>query len=397
MLPQVAWHGQDQRTREEHLAGWTGLAADAAACAVIAGQHRRAVELLEAGRSLIWTQELNLRSDLSRLTERDPSLAAELEHARTDLDLPLPLLAPGAMDGDLAALDDLTPTGTIQREALERRHQAARRWDEVLAQVRRLEGFEHFLKPIPVAQLRAAAAGGPVVIVNASQLGCHALIFTATDDPGVEVIPLPGLTRSDAVDQANLLLGVISRAGDLSRPYQEADRRAVFDVLDWLWRVVAEPVLNALGHTGPPVPGTKWPRIWWCPTGPLTMLPLHAAEHHPAAADMPSSSSQSVPARVISSYTPTLAALQRAREASVVAPDTIRQLAIGMPTTPGQAALPAVPNELRVLSKYFPPPRQGRQLLGQDATCAAVLRCVARLPVGASGLPRVSAAHRPLG
>jgi tetratricopeptide (TPR) repeat protein len=382
LLPQVAWHGQDQRTREEHLAGWTGLAADAAACAVSAGQHRRAVELLEAGRSLIWTQELHLRSDLGRLAERAPGLAAELEHARTDLDLPLPLLAPGAMDGDPPALDDLTSAGTIQREALERRHQAARRWDEVLAQVRRLAGFEHFLKPIPVAELRAAAAGGPVVIVNASQLGCHALIVTATGDPCVEVIPLPGLTRSDAINQANMLLTVISPASDLSVPLldREADHRAAFDVLDWLWRVVAEPVLNALGHTGPPATGTKWPRIWWCPTGPLTLLPLHAAGHYPVAAEMSASSSQTVPARVISSYTPTLAALQRAREASVVASDTIRQLAIGMPTTPGQEALPKVRHELRVLAKYFPPPRQGRQLLGQDATCAAVLDALPDYP-----------------
>ena len=55
----------------------------------------------------------------------------------------------------------------------------------------------------------------------------------------------------------------------------------MLDVLDWLWDVIAGPVLTALGHTGPPGPGDPWPRVWWCPTGPLTVLPIHAAGRHP--------------------------------------------------------------------------------------------------------------------
>jgi hypothetical protein len=36
---------------------------------------------------------------------------------------------------------------------------------------------------------------------------------------------------------------------------------AVFDVLDWLWQVIAAPVLDALGHTGPPANREAWPRV----------------------------------------------------------------------------------------------------------------------------------------
>ena len=45
----------------------------------------RAVELLEAGRSMLWTQALHLRQDLAALQERAPDLAAVLEASRAVL------------------------------------------------------------------------------------------------------------------------------------------------------------------------------------------------------------------------------------------------------------------------------------------------------------------------
>ena len=85
LLPLVAWHGLDQATREHHLREWAGLASDAAAAAVAAGHPARAVELLEAGRSMLWTQALHLRQDLAALQERAPDLAAVLEASRAVL------------------------------------------------------------------------------------------------------------------------------------------------------------------------------------------------------------------------------------------------------------------------------------------------------------------------
>jgi hypothetical protein len=57
-------------TREHYLRQWAGLAADAAAAAVAAGQETRAVELLETGRSVLWTEASHLRHDLAALWER---------------------------------------------------------------------------------------------------------------------------------------------------------------------------------------------------------------------------------------------------------------------------------------------------------------------------------------
>jgi CHAT domain-containing protein len=159
----------------------------------------------------------------------------------------------------------------------------------------------------------------------------------------------------------------------------EADQHAVFDVLDWLWRVIGAPVLDALANTGLPLPGSAGPRMWWCPTGPLAVLPLHAAGCYSRTANVPTRPEKTVPGRVVSSYASSVTGLQRARQAPVLTTG-VRQLVIGMPDTPGRTPLPAVPAELDVLAGYFPPPRRGHHLVAGDATRAAVLGALGDYP-----------------
>lgn len=268
LLPETVWHGAERSTQEEHLTRWSSLATDAAACAVTAGEPCRAVEMLEQGRSVLWTQALRLRSDLSRLHEQAPDLAARLEQVRSALDQP----PTSTLNGELIdpSAEGSAATRAAQDRAVEDRRRLTRAWDDLVTQVRRLPGFRHFLAPVPFTELQAAAGGGPVVIVNVSRRACHALIVTAAEDPGVRVVPLPGTSRADIIAQANKLIEVLHRASDTRRPFlaREADRHSVFDVLAWLWQMIAEPVLDALGHTGAHRDGSVWPRIWWCPTGP---------------------------------------------------------------------------------------------------------------------------------
>ncbi len=370
LLAQVAWHGLDRVTREEHLAHRFGLAADAAACAVLDGRPELAVELLEQGRSVLWNQALNLRDDLSRLAEQAPDLARRLDSIRQVLDAPLPsaMSLPEPSSGNASAADRTRQ----QQDAVELRRRMARDWDDVLAQVKLLDGFKHFLAAVPYADLAAAATQGPVVIVNASQYGCHALIADAGRER-VRVLTLRDLTLDAAIDRANGMLRVLADARRPGRSPQERekDRRAILDVLDWLWEVIAGPVLVALGHTGPPGPGDPWPRVQWCPTGPLTVLPIHAAGHHPVLGAGGADHPDCVLERVISSYTPTVTALIRSQQMAGPAP--VRQLTVGMPATAGLPPLPAVPYELDVIARHFPPGEANLQLAGPRATRADVL------------------------
>jgi hypothetical protein len=376
LLPVVAFHGLGRAAREEQLAQWAGgLAADAAACAILDRRPEAAVELLEQGRSVLWTQALNLRSDVTRLADIAPDLAERLASIRQVLDAPMPeaaASASGPAGGTLVAAPD---GARRQQEAADLRRRKARDWDDTLAQVRALDGFEHFLAAVPYTELAAAAAGGPAVIVNASPHGCHALIIDS-DSGHARVVALPALSLDAAVHHAETMLEALARATDpeLALLEQEGDRHAILDVLDWLWDAIAQPVLAALGHTAAPAPGSPWPRVWWCTTGPLALLPVHAAGRHPRLRTS-AAGAGSVPDRVISSCTPTLAALARARQPAPPAP--ARQLAVGMPVTPGQSPLPEVPAELEILARHFPPGNGNHQLAGPQATRAAVLTAVA--------------------
>jgi len=375
LLPTVAWHGLDRATREEWLAQWTGLAAEAATCAVLDARPGLAVELLEQSRSVLWTQALNLRSDLALLAETHPGLAKRLNDIRVILDRPAPETTPPRSGREAGSGLDLGRSRQ-QQGAIELRRRKAREWDELLTQVRALDGFEHFLAAVPYADLKAVAVDGPVVIVNASRNGGHALIVDAGSKQP-QVLSLPDLNHDAATNHAIEMLRALPDAADLERasPERDKDRRALLGVLDWLWEVVAGPVLITLGHTNPHVTGNPWPRVWWCPTGPPSLLPIHAAGHHPRLRTTAKVSTECVADRVISSYTPTLAALARACQPIPTAP--VRQLTVGMPDTPRLPPLPAVADELKVLASHFPLGRNNHQITGPKATCANVLTAIA--------------------
>jgi hypothetical protein len=101
------------------LAEWSGLAADAAACAIHAGYPERAVELLEASRSVLWTQILNLRTDLIELAQRAPDVATRLDQIRAQLDIPLP--ATPAQPVSAGTVDQVNQLRITQRRMAENR------------------------------------------------------------------------------------------------------------------------------------------------------------------------------------------------------------------------------------------------------------------------------------
>lgn len=253
----------------------------------------------------------------------------------------------------------------------------AREWDELVAQVRTLEGFEDFLQPPRLETLLPVAEGGPVAVINISQRHCDALIVTTT---GVEVAELPQLSAESVTEKAGDYLRVQQQADKTAQDllvarqrYDCGDRRldaisqytqaksalrnaerdrdqTLAAVLAWLWDKIADPVLSALGLLSIPGPDQPWPRLWWCPTGLLTLLPLHAAGHYDAGGR---SSGRAVPDRVVSSYTPTLRALLEARRPleSPLADEQI--LVVALEETPGEPSLGDVTRERELIASLF--------------------------------------------
>ncbi|MEZ0116013.1 tetratricopeptide (TPR) repeat protein [Catenulispora sp. EB89] len=362
LLPLLAWLGAGRRSREQLLSARDGLASDAAACAIAAGQPDRAVELLEQGRGVMWSQMLETRTELTALHEAHPELAASLDQVRAQLDGPAATAETWEVH---SSVSNTAPT-------VDNRIEAARRWNALLDQARALPGFYDFARPPVVEQLRAAAADGTVAMINISRWRCDALLIKQDK---VDIKSLPGLTREITVGCVNTYLGAL-QAFQLAGAEEGADRdameHATVSMLEWLWDAITGPVLDALGHRHLPASGQRWPRLWWCPTGPLTVVPLHAAGYHGKPGN------RSVLDRVISSYTPTLRALANARTRPR---STLRGrlLLIALPDTPGALPLPAVEGEKAVLTSRFDD-AELTLLEGAGATHAAVVRELAAHP-----------------
>jgi hypothetical protein len=344
LLPFMVWQGLELRERENLLGSISGLASDAAAAALQAGRPMQALELLEHGRGLLIAQALDIRSDLAKLREQDPELAHRMEQVRCEL---------------LRVSD----SGS-DRPSVAKRRELAREWDYLVTQVRAKLDFANFLISPAFDQLRRVADQGPVVVLNASSYRCDAFILTTS---GLRVVALPSLSIGDIVDNIAKLDSAVSRSAS-------NDNQIVLqDILSWLWDVLVEPVLEILGFTTMPEDGEKWPRVWWCPTGPLIFLPIHAASRRQNSTLSPDAHvPQTVIDRVVSSYIPTLRSLLsiRANEQNRTAADAQRMLAVGLSSTPGLATLPKVETEMAVIKERV---SEATFLLEEQATRASLI------------------------
>ncbi|MGW7431578.1 CHAT domain-containing protein [Streptomyces sp. NPDC054861] len=393
LLPRLAPRSLGRADQESRLGAGRGIASDAAALALRAGDPEAALTLLEQGRGVLLAQGLESRGDLSRLRAAAPGLAAEFERIRDALsaggrgpaglrvDVSTDLRAPGfGPPGPHASgLPGPPPSGPHAPErgagggdaglAAESRHALSREWDALLGRIRRLPGLADFLSPPSVADLLPAAAAGPVVVVNVSRYRSDALVVTP--DGRIEVVPLPALDQAEAERRAVDFLDAIEESYGLQgAPRARAAMRRLTDTLAWLWDTVTEPVLDRLGLRTVPIDDEPWTRLWWCPTGWLSFLPLHAAGRTDPASRASAGSGRSVMDRVVSSYTPTLRALVRARRAPATA--SARRpapLIVSLAETPGAAPLPGASQEARLLRGLFP---DGVELAGRAATVDAV-------------------------
>ncbi|MFE7043126.1 CHAT domain-containing protein [Streptomyces atratus] len=362
-VPLIAWHGLDRRDRERHLTHIGALTQEAAAAALDAGYPERAVELLEHGRAVLWGQALDTDPDLDAVRRAAPELAERLDQVRARL---------LALDADPAS------PGTASVGRTDLRMSLAREWDALCEHVRRhVPGCADFLHPPGFAHLRTAATNGTVVLINIAERRSDALALTPDR---LQVISLPRLNpqtvQQHVTDYMNTLesfkytdlLGAIGLKSDAHGQLDWLNLR-MSDVLDWLWDAVAEPVLDALGHVGEPT-DSAWPRVWWCPTGPLAFLPFHAAgRYRPTPRP-----GECVLDRVVSSNTPTLRALIQTRGRLSAAPERPRMLVVAMPETPGRPSLPDAEEDIESVTNLFPD--RTTVVAGPEATRGAVCRAL---------------------
>lgn len=286
LLPKLAGSALGRESQEVRLGEVPSLANVAASVEIRAGRPREALIRLEQGRGVLLAQALRLRGRHDDLIAVSPELAGRYEQ----------------VCAELVALQ----RGPEQRKA------SAAEFDQVVREIRALPGFDRFHMPPDWAQLSEAAEHGPVAVINVSPLGCDALLLHRPFGRSVvEVLPLPGVTREGIDRRTNAFQTSVAK---LSTPGTTGRERRAHDLemkrtLRWLGEEIVEPVLDRLGLDRPAGPGEPLPRLWWCPTGALSLLPLHAAQLAGNGGSGPVYAHD----RVVSSYVPTLGSLLHAR------------------------------------------------------------------------------------
>ncbi|KAG1736984.1 CHAT domain-containing protein [Suillus lakei] len=242
------------------------VAVDAASCALRSGDVCRAVELLEQGRTLIWTQMARLRTPLDGLQNRG---------------------------------------------------------DHAVTLMKKFRDFSSLLDKPPASNPEGTAKVNP----TPNQFG-------ETPDIG----------------------------GQLRRTSESALKKALME----LWDDVVHPVVENLGGFA-----QRGSRIWWCPTSVFNSLPLHAAGAYRQGEPFLSQ-------LYISSYTPSLTALMKARKShdrSLPVPFA----AIGQNLPDGASrTLDGVEPELNLVRSLIPPPPtvSFTKITSVDATKSRALRAL---------------------
>ncbi|KAF8132500.1 hypothetical protein EV363DRAFT_1328599 [Boletus edulis] len=248
LLPQLAWIGLSLTHRYAELKQGADVVREAAAAALDSGLPELAVEWLEQGRSIVWGELLQLRNSFERLSSAHPDharrlreLSAALDDAGATREKPLSTFSELADDPMHCATQTLKQvTDTHRTLAIER--------DKLLQEIRRLPGFKQFLQK-DFSQLRASAQSGPVVVLNAAERRCDALIVLADVDHVIHV-PLPNFTFQRSIDLQGVLKSFLRNALDERTGQVERwDRGTWESFLSPLWKSVVQPVMDALAFS----------------------------------------------------------------------------------------------------------------------------------------------------
>jgi tetratricopeptide (TPR) repeat protein len=248
LLPRAANLGLHYHARLQAVAGSDGISRDGAAWALRLDRVSEAVEMLEEGRGVFWGQALRLRA---------PGLDKVPADDRAELERLFSLLEQSESTSTLKEAQ----LSVMQREA---KAENRRRWNEkaeaVISRIRTYPGLARFLLPGPGSfdTLMQSLPHGFVVVLNASKLGCHALLLDGTTglatsmeikpfrggfDVGAITAQLPrdiGFETSAAQSfrhDNTRAMRRVSAAGDLDR-----FERTLAD----LWTQIAQPIISKL-------------------------------------------------------------------------------------------------------------------------------------------------------
>ncbi|KAF6759269.1 TPR-like protein [Ephemerocybe angulata] len=382
----IAGLEQTVQGRYTQLEDSSGLALEAAAAACVLDRPDKALEWLEQGRCLVWSQLNNLRTPLDHLYTYDKELAQSIADTAKRLE------TAGSSRGQPDVSMSLKEKISLENEA--RAHiDLASRWDDLLKKARAIPGFESFLMPASCsAIMRNIPESGPIIIITVDEDRCDALALLAGLEEPIH-IPLPNFSlekasayrldldtelrsqhlRSRAVEDLAGLMREPRGCRPATMTKRLLEDPPVHRVLRGLWQEAVKPILDALGFSREDrASGRLLPRLWWCPTGPLTFLPLHAAGIYRGE------DSESAFDYVVSSYTPTVVAItDRVKGNIAIDAKDLGLFLTSQPSAPGAPAIPGTTREVRSIFRMAE--QRGTKVLKLEGDEVTVDGCLERM------------------
>jgi len=353
-----------QASKEAELADTGDLYRRASYALANSNRVKEAAVALERGRARGLGDALARdRADLERIMEKDSKAYELYRQAVQELQsLESQERAGGSEGGASAQLRDLMI-------------QARGHLDGAVNAIRRIPGYEDFLKGQGWEDIGAAVVEGqPLVYIATAPGGGVALVVhrsPGSADASVEAVPLDGFSEERLLEHLKIWFdaygGWQKALHDVSLDYGQAEEKwfdAIDTVTGQLWLEVADPVYAALKSLKPD-------QAFLIPTGLLALFPLHAAWRDEGGRR------EYLQDLLPVSYIPSARALAHARRNARSAD---RLLAIDEPKPVKASRLLNSHAEVSAISSLFEK-SQTLVLEHQDATRSAVLQALPKAEV----------------
>ena len=240
--------------RHTHLTELSNLTTSAASAAFAQGDIEKALEWLEQGRCLVWSQLNQLRTPVDNLHEHDKHLAQRFMEISSSLESLGSRRGLGNVDIDAP----LSQKMSLQDEA-HSHVKFAGEWNQLLDEIRCIPRFHNFLQPFQTSGLlKDLPVDGPVIVINVHETRCDALALISGSNAPIH-IPLDNITHKLASELRDLLRKFLSSRGVRLRDEDRGTRPVLDDdvethseihfILEELWRRVVKPILDGLEYS----------------------------------------------------------------------------------------------------------------------------------------------------
>ncbi|MGO9605071.1 MAG: CHAT domain-containing protein [Candidatus Binataceae bacterium] len=230
--------------KERILARFSDVPARFAFAEAELGRVEGAVEAFEAGRALLMSEALDLQeTDFAELAATRPDLFKRYSDS----------------------VSKISGYRAVSRPAAEvLQGNAPAKLEKVVAEIRRIPGYEGFLKTVPFDEVVSLSRQRPIVYLAATPRGGFALIVRAEKPPSY--LHLSELTTEELRARESQFLASyqsFQRDGTSSSFFETLD-----DLTIWLWHIGIGAVVDELSDCD---------SVWIVAGGLLGCLPIHAA------------------------------------------------------------------------------------------------------------------------